>query len=309
MIAFERRASVILYRLLQGHRSVGPFLLPANVCDVVPATFRAVGRAYRLVDIEPRGLGIDKEACLAAVATASIAGLVFVHPFGAEDSAVPGFFAALRERQTDLLLIDDRCLCPPASDPILVSGADATLYSTGYGKYLDLGGGGLGAIADGAPYTAVEPSTLTLDRPVETAHGASRADSCLLDLAPPATTREEHRSRIRAALPATTAHKRRLNAIYRSAIAAEHTLPDPSQQWRFNVLVEEPTALLASLFAAGLFASRHYPPLAMPERYPVAAQLAGRIVNLFNDHHYDETMAARTAEIVARHLARRASGR
>ena len=51
MIAFEARASTVLYNLLRSRRDRRPFLLPANVCPIVPLTFRRAGHAFRLVDI------------------------------------------------------------------------------------------------------------------------------------------------------------------------------------------------------------------------------------------------------------------
>jgi hypothetical protein len=305
VIVFERRASVVLYRLLRARPDGTPVLLPANVCAVVVATLRAVARPFRLVDVTWPGLGMDKGACLEIARQERLGGVIFVHPYGAIDDQAPGFFAALRERQPDLMLVDDRCLCVPDLDGTSASGADATLYSTGYGKYLDLGGGGFAYLAPGTPYAAVEPVTLELALSV----GAGEPDT--LPLAPPETRWEAHRDRARVALPPMRAHKQRLNAIYRRLLPATAVLPDAWQQWRFNVLVDEPDRLLRRLFAAGLFASRHYPPAvaAAAAHCPVAARLHERVVNLFNDGHYDEEQATRTALVVGAHLAEEARRR
>ena len=59
MIAFARRASAILYRMLRGMTDARPFLLPANVCPVVPETFVAAGRPLERIDIEEESLAMD----------------------------------------------------------------------------------------------------------------------------------------------------------------------------------------------------------------------------------------------------------
>src|SRR5690349_10239983 len=46
VIAFEARACSVLYNLLRSSGDHRPFLLPANVCPVVPLTFRKAGRPF-----------------------------------------------------------------------------------------------------------------------------------------------------------------------------------------------------------------------------------------------------------------------
>ena len=81
-------------------------------------------------------------------------------------------------------------------------------------------------------------------------------------------------------------------------------LPAGYHDWRFNIRVPRPDHLIESLFAAGLFAGRHYRPIAGDGPFPIAEGLYGSIVNLFNDRHYDESMARRTTEVVLEHMAR-----
>ena len=51
MIVFEQRASTILHHLLQAAPAAGVWLLPANVCPIVPLTLLKTGRPFELVDI------------------------------------------------------------------------------------------------------------------------------------------------------------------------------------------------------------------------------------------------------------------
>src|SRR3546814_8531230 len=99
--------------------------------------------------------------------------------------------------------------------------------------------------------------------------------------------------------------KRVINAAYLDTIPEEACLPAAYQHWRFNVIVENATALVDRLFQAGLFASRHYRDLApVLDRTPCpsASRVASAIVNLFNDRYYSEDMAARTAQVVREHV-------
>lgn len=261
MTVFAPRASAILRDLLQGDDR--PFLIPANVCSIVPETFREAGRAFELVDIEAETLEIDTVACLDRLPAG---GLLFVRPYGRERDVDP-FFRALKEAQPDLLLIDDKCLCRPDCEGLGISPwADATLFSTGYAKHVDLGYGGFAHLKQGGEIPW-----------------------------------DEHRRRTEEELLRADEHKARLNSIY-SALPPEIRLPPEFQAWRFHIRVPEPDRLVESLFAAGLFASRHYPPL--QEGFPVAERLHGEIVNLFNDRYFDEERAERAVSVVLRHLSR-----
>lgn len=53
MIKIEQRASVVLYRFLVANCKDFHFLLPANVCPVVPLTFLKAKVDFSFVDIDP----------------------------------------------------------------------------------------------------------------------------------------------------------------------------------------------------------------------------------------------------------------
>lgn len=267
MIVFGPRAAAILDALLRSRRDTRPFLLPANVCPIVPETFVAAGQPFELVDIAEPWLEMDAAQCLERAN--EIAGVLFVRTYGSERDPSP-FFRALRDANAELFLIDDKCLCRPDVDGAQVSPlADVTLFSTGYAKYVDLGGGGFAHLKEGVA-----------------SRGASRAP-------------DDYFERVIEGAREAEAQKESLNAIYARAIPAEVQLPPELQQWRFNIRVPEADRLVASAFAAGLFASRHY---AAPAGYPVAAKLHADIVNLFNDRYFDAERARRMTDVVLRHL-------
>jgi hypothetical protein len=267
MIVHAHRASAILFDVAASHH--GPWLIPANVCDIVPQTLRGAGRTFELVDIDPETLEPSREQIDERARHS--AGVVFVRTYGAVHDA-DAFFASLKAQRQDFVIVDDRCLCRPDVDGAAISPhADATLFSTGYAKYVDLGGGGFAHVVE------------------------DRQSS-------PPPSWSEYRERVVAECARVDAIKQRLNAIYREIIPEEVQLPPELCTWRFNIRVARAEELVRAIFAAGLFASRHYAPL---ERgFPHAALLHDEIVNLFNDRYFDEDKAVRAAELVRRHVTR-----
>jgi dTDP-4-amino-4,6-dideoxygalactose transaminase len=281
LIAFARRASAILYGLLRATADPRPFLLPANVCPIVPETFVAAERAFELVDIDATTLAMDAPQTIERIRTNAFAGVLFVRPYGSERDP-SALFTALHDVQPELLIIDDRCLCrPDVEGNTLSSSADVSLFSTGYAKFADLGEGGFAFLRDGVAFA------LTSDGPN------------WLDLGAPDVSWEEHKHRTIEAADASAAHKETLNAIYARTIPADVQLPQEFQQWRFNIRVPDSARLVDAAFAAGLFASRHYP---APGNFPVAASLHAEIVNLFNDRYFTEAQARQMADLVRSHL-------
>lgn len=317
MIVFAARACSILYRLLRSSGEERPFLMPANVCPIVPVTFLEARRAFELVDIAEPTLAMDPEACLGRLRRepGRFGGVLFVRPYGREGNVNP-FFRRLKELQPDLLLIDDKCLCRPDCEGAGVSPwADATLFSTGRVKHVDLGYGGFAHVREGVPCVYGPSGRFREAALDEVARRYQKAvaerspfpGTCegWLDLRPPEVSWKEHRRRTVEELRRADGHKRRLNAIYSQALPREVQMDPGLQSWRFNIRVPASQRLIERLFAAGLFASRHYASLSFSfgeGRFPVAERLHGEVVNLFNDRYFDEDRAARAAGIVLRHL-------
>ncbi|HEX6083969.1 MAG TPA: hypothetical protein VF266_05560 [Thermoanaerobaculia bacterium] len=268
---YAHRAAAILHDVVASHDGV--WLLPANVCDIVPATLRAAGRAYELVDVDPVTLEPSREQILSRAP--HCAGVVFVRTYGAVYDA-DAFFAELARE--DFRIVDDRCLCPPDVEGTDLSPhADVTLFSTGYAKYVDLGEGGFAQMMEDRQYSL---------------SGTGRIAS------PP----PEYLERVLKERDRADDVKARLNAIYREIIPLEVQMPPELCTWRFNIRVARAEELVRAIFDAGLFASRHYAPL---ERgFPHAERLHAEVVNLFNDRYFDEEKATRAAELVRRHVTR-----
>jgi hypothetical protein len=318
MIVRARRAATVLFNLLRSKPDERPFLLPANVCPIVPITFRKARRAFRLVDIDPLDLGLDRAACLDLLRQnpEGFAGVLYVRPYGALWDCST-FFRAIHAIQHDLLVIDDRCLCRPDLDGETIDPeADVTLYSTGHAKPVDLGMGGFAHLVSGVPYRAGmlrfdagALATITRRYKIAIARRWPFVGGAedWLDGSSPTISWGEYRERMLEEDRRVESHRCRLNAIYAEGLPRSLQLPSRFQQWRFQIRVPQPRRLLRHLRAAGLFASRHYAALAggifAEGCFPQAEALHRAIVNLFNDRYYDEARAVATARIVREHVA------
>jgi hypothetical protein len=293
MIVLARRASAILYNVLQARADQRPFLLPANVCSVVPETFVAAALAFELIDIDESSLAIAQETCLARLRTrpGGYAGVLFVRPYGAEHDPGP-FFESLKAIQPDLCIIDDKCLCRPDPAGRAISPrADVTLFSTGHAKYADLDGGGFAYVNDSVAYGNA---------------GKSFVEDWL-DLRPPEMTWGDYQQSILDASVAADEQKNVLNELYSRLLPPEIQLPAEFQKWRFNIRIPAADDFIASAFSSGLFASRHYATLGDAfggGSFPAAEGLHANVVNLFNDRYFDQTRARRITELVLDHLQR-----
>lgn len=314
---FEARGCSVLYNLFRSLDGEGSFLLPANVCPIVPATFVKARRAFTLVDIAEPDLTIDRNRCLSFLKKPSkpYAGLLFVRTYGTNQDE-DDFFLSLKQVQPDLIIIDDKCLCRPDPDGINLSRvADVTLFSTGHAKYVDLDYGGFAFVEQGVKYqpqeseysgTAMHALTKQYKTAVDQCAFFQSAGEAWLDLSQPALPWNDYKDQVDAALKNADEHKESINAIYHRALPDEIQLANRFQGWRFNIRVPESERLVARLFESQLFASRHYPPLmslSSNEDFPIAKRLHENVVNLFNDRNYDSNMAGRTAELVVEHLA------
>ena len=111
-IVYSNRASAVLYNFLVSNKITKPFLLPANVCPVVPMTFMLAKIPFRFVDID-ESHAIDKKKCIELFSTGVFGGIVFVHAYGHvfENTC---FYSLIKNIDNDIIIVDDRCLCVPS---------------------------------------------------------------------------------------------------------------------------------------------------------------------------------------------------
>jgi hypothetical protein len=306
------RASTLIYEFLRAREAPGAFLLPANICPIVPITFLKAGMPFEFVDIAPDSLGMDLDQVWDRLRRENAAweGLLYSHTYGDPDTP-DDFFKVVKDAWPHLLLIDDRCLCVPDLLPRESQAADVALYSTGYAKVVDIGFGGYAFARDNVPHRR---GSLPFDREALVAlengykgaitgsHPFQYRDSNWLETDANLPAWDDYAGRLSAAIPDSLAHRREINAVYNSAIPVELQLPARFQLWRYNVRDVRAERLLRAISSAGLFASRHYASLVgiLGSGIGVnSAALAGNILNLFNDFHYTVGMAERTASIVS----------
>lgn len=312
MIIFANRASALLYRFIKTFPT-GTYLLPANVCPIVPLTFVKAGVSFEFVDIDSDTLCIDEKTVMSFVnGNEKYTGIIFVRTYGYQYDA-SGFFSRLKSANRSFKIIDDKCLCFPDINPI-ASNIDLELYSTGYSKPVDIGFGGYAKIQEETELESVndryDGNTLgqlemRYKEALKNGHLIKDHSKEWLNTGNPELTLEEYLGKIEKELQVVKAHKQTLNGIYEANLPEQIVLPKEFQNWRFNILTTNQKTILNSIFSAGLFASSHYIPSAClfeKKHYKISSELSGKVINLFNDFHFSEKQAIQLCDIVRRDL-------
>ena len=312
-IVQARRASAILYNILVSQASDLPWLVPANICPIVPITFFKVGVPFEFVDISAETLHLDWEQAQALITKRRYGGVLYAHTYG-ESSTPNDFFAKIKALDSELLILDDRCLCIPDLEPDSNSGADAILYSTGYAKIVELNFGGYAFMTDEVLYQPQRlPFNAQAHEELEVAYKESISknskfiyrDTDWLETSSDLPKWSDYCQQIKNGLKESMEQRAALNAIYAENLPVEIQLPDAYQLWRFNIRVQNKRRIYEAIFQAGLFASSHYVSLAgiMSEgRAPQAEVLAHEIINLFNDHHFSPQQAERVCAAIVENI-------
>ena len=144
MLTFANRASAVLCNFLKSQKTSKPFILPANVCPVVPLSFLKAGVDFEFVDID-KSHALDTTEALVKLYTGNYAGVLFVHAYGHKYDN-KSFYAQVKSIDNSLRIIDDCCLCEPDTSDQLEDNIDLQLFSTGYAKYIELSYGGYGKL-------------------------------------------------------------------------------------------------------------------------------------------------------------------
>ena len=308
------RASAIIYSLLANQGGRAPWLLPANICPIVPITFLKAQVPFQFVDISLQTLHMDFEQAEKLIKSRKFGGLLYAHTYG-EASRPNDFFETIKRISPDLMVIDDRCLCVPDLEFDLSNKADLQLYSTGYAKIVELNFGGYAFMIESIDYQSAHVAFSPEDHEeIENAYKAAvnqrmkfvYQDRDWLETDTPLPSWDEYCGQIKKNLAGSLEHRSTLNHIYASMLPEEIQLPAPFQTWRFNIRVRDEQRILDAIFSAGLFASSHYGSLAgiMDDgKAPQAEALGESTINLFNDHHFTADQAERVCKIISENLA------
>jgi dTDP-4-amino-4,6-dideoxygalactose transaminase len=305
------RASAILYNVLVAQGGIKPWLLPANICPIVPIIFMKAQVPFEFVDISASTLHMDLERVDEYVRTHKFGGILYAHTYG-EPSTPHWAFQSFKHTDPDLLIVDDRCLCAPEFE--IVSSADLVLFSTGYAKVVELNFGGYAFLKDELEYKTTRLSFNAkhydeLERQYKEAvlHHVrfSYHDNDWLDTDTSVPAWYDYRRQIEKKKEASLGQRAMLNEIYQSCLPKEIQLPENYQNWRFNIRLRNRDHVLDAIFKAGLFASSHYASLAgimADGETPYANALAKEVINLFNDDHFDVDKAKQICTVVLENL-------
>ncbi len=321
-VIVETRASTILYKLaLARPKSDGIYLVPANACPVVPLSIMKACRDVEFIDIDKQTLVMDQATIIARLndkTKPSVAGVIFIRTYGAIDGYTTNF-SEIRHISKDTIIIDDRCASVPELDDgnFRASMAHVHLYSTGYGKYVDLGKGGYAYMEPSVEY---ESNSLV---DVYYAQGNEKrlrdeCDACWkqhrllevskfndwLDTVSVKNSWDEYRDQIAVMLEKVVLHKEKSGLIYRSIIPETLFIGEEYNHWRHQVRVNRKDDLLKKIFADGNFASGHYNVTARlftKNKFAVSEQLYAEVINLFNDFYVNEKQVEAVARVVASH--------
>lgn len=286
--------------------------MPANICETVPASYMKAGLDFDFVDISSNDFQPDKDEIREALKeNKKISVLHYNHTYGYVDEKDDReFFAELKRRFPELIIIDDRCLCAPIAAADVKDGfADMYLFSTGKVKFVDIGYGGFAYIKDKYVYNEFdllydERAEIEFDKHIKYCH----KEHCGMD--PSIMTgqwlkncgvKEGYFTEVNKAYHDICSHKSDLNRIYEQ-ISSGNKLPHGYNVWRYQILVGNQQECIDALFNSGLFASAHYMSLGngyfSNKKTPNTDWLESHIVNLFNDFRVSKEQVERTVELL-----------
>jgi dTDP-4-amino-4,6-dideoxygalactose transaminase len=321
MVGFELRASTVLYKYLRAIGTEKIFILPANVCPVVPLVFLKAGLKFEFCDINENTLCLNETEVLKRLRhdPENYAGILMVRTYGVE-SDLSTFFGEIKSINNRFLVIDDKCLCVP----VFIQeekNVDLLLFSTGYAKYIDIGYGGYGFISDDdVKYEKVKLSGRNNGRSsiknnfkkimqdiifsYEKKVVYHYEDTDWLDHGE-AGNFDQYKKTVLKKTESERSYKEKINDFYFRNLPSEIILPHEFQNWRFNILVPEKENLLNKIFKARLFASSHYLPVAQcfgNYDSPVSKKLYASVINLFNNKKVTIPFASKICIIINDHL-------
>jgi len=302
------RASSVLYNFLEQNTSVAgkKWLIPINVCKVVPLTFYSANAHFKYCDITALDLFID----LSNQDFNEVHGILVIAPYGATINArITKQLTKIKVSHPEILVIFDLCLSMPVTSKPNSDIPDLVLYSSGYSKPVDIGHGGFGYSRfkvennkKGVQVEAIQKENFE-EQILKLGNGdiiGYKAD--WLDLELNNLNSKSYFSEIKDEFDGSKEHRRCLISIYQAMLPKRILLKDEYQSWRFNVLVPNKEELLISISNAGLFASTHYAMAQPMHNMPVAFELSKFVLNLFFDSYFTEEKAISICKVINTHI-------
>lgn len=308
MIITSNRASAVLCNFLRSQRFNKPFLLPANVCPVVPLSFMKAGVDFEFVDIDDTH-AISKHFVKERIGKVDYAGLVFVHAYGKTFDNI-SFYKEIKTDNPNFCIIDDRCLCPPDLADKQPDYTDLALYSTGYAKYVELSFGGYGLTnmkgIDLANYVYDETEEIKQQTYIKDCLRFDKnyelpADYPWLDGSQIQMSLEQYFEIIKKKIPVVQEQKNKINEIYRSQLPLSIQWGSDYENWRFMISVENRDKVLDVIFEHDLFAGTNFPSVSWMfknQHCLNAEEESMHVINLFNDFRVNEDFAFKICEVI-----------
>ena len=319
MIKIEQRASSVLYKFLVSNCKGRHFIMPANVCPVVPLTFLKANIGFSFVDIDPTThAGSYKEYLDILRQVGNGNGILYVNAYGFMNNNTE-FYSDVKKRYPDTVIIEDNCLCIPETTTTEAKHfVDLELFSNGDSKYAPLeqeGGYGLldlnkwdyNEFHEPFVGTAYNEQRLLLRECRIKGLPFTYEDSHWLPLqltTLSGITGPEYLKMVSYSVNKAMAHKSTINAIYDNGIPDTIKYDGVFHNWRYMLMLpkhELQQQILSELDNNGLYASAHYASvgyLFKKKHYPVTEKEASLTLNLFNEQKYSEEMAERTVAII-----------
>lgn len=326
MIIIEQRASVVLYRFLVANCKDFHFLLPANVCPVVPLTFLKANIDFTFVDIDPvthSGSFQEYLTSLDAIGKEK-KGIVIVNAYGHKQSS-SDFYQCVKSQHPGTVIIEDNCLCIPetvGSEPTHL--VDLELYSTGSSKFAPIAEEGGYGIYDADKWVYSDYcEQYKADEDKDTFYHLKQCrlhdwtfsyEDCnwlqfiktkeLQNLSD-----EQYLKKVAEQVIRSMEHKKIINAIYDSNLPDSIKMGGGYHNWRYMLLLPKPDLrqkVIDRLEEEGLYASPHYRSVAYMfknQRCVNAEKEAPLLLNLFNSEKYTEEMALKTTAIIKEIIA------
>lgn len=309
-IIIENRASTILYNtILSNNLNKGIFLLPANICPIVPATLFKAKTKFLFYDICLKNLLPNINEIFPIINKGkNITAILYNHTFGIENNPEDKF-EEIKSINKDIFIINDSCLLKPKLK-IENTYADITLFSTGYSKFVDLGFGGYAFLKkqylynnNENQYEEKDHDKLVSDfkKALSSNTKFVYKDSNWLDTNKINLKKEEYFTIIKKRITEVEKNKESINKIYTELINPKFQLDNIFNNWRFNIKVNNKELVLSKIFENNLFASSHYQSLVGifgKGNGNNAKTIHSKIINLFNDFRFDEEKAKLVSKII-----------
>lgn len=301
------RASSVLYNILISNKIKGKALIPANICESVPATYMKAGLEIELYDISLSDFRADEEEIINIIKNDNISVLHYNHTYGLICKYDDIFISNIRRAFPDLFIVDDRCLAFPETE-IYDQAADLVLFSTGKTKCVNIGWGGFGFISNRIRYcdsfksTFFDKDLIQFERHMKECHEIKQpvnksiimSDWLNFDYNP-----NNYFEKVLEVQERSVKHKKKINDIY---LSVPGSLPIEFCSWRYQLLLKNSKECSIELFKNNLYCSSHYMSLGngyyKNKKTPVSDYLETHILNLFNDFSYTKEQAEKTVAIL-----------